>query len=247
MKSIMEEATTIVKAIENAWVRAGKPQEFTIKILEHPETGFLGLKTVKSAKIALLFSEVASRHETSRQPRPTTRQAPDRSSDRPERSERSYDRQPRQGSGRQMPQRRERDQRPERQDRYERYDRPERTEHRQERSEPRSEYADRSERTDRSDNMNRDQNRLVWTPEMVEAAQEWLRETLVLMGHPDVTVKPYVANNYLKLTLDRSIGTDAQQEEILLKSWVGLALSALQEKFNQSLRGLRLVLDVRRS
>ena len=57
MKSVMEEASTIVKAIESAWERAGKPQEFSIKILEHPETGFLGLKTVKSAKIALFFNE----------------------------------------------------------------------------------------------------------------------------------------------------------------------------------------------
>ena len=34
MKSIVEEASSIAKAIENGWVRAGKPQEFTVRIFE---------------------------------------------------------------------------------------------------------------------------------------------------------------------------------------------------------------------
>ena len=59
MKSIMEEASTISKAIETAWNRAGQPQEFTVKILELPKTSFFGLKTSKSAKIAFFFTEVA--------------------------------------------------------------------------------------------------------------------------------------------------------------------------------------------
>lgn len=56
MKSIMEEASSISKAIEQAWNRAGKPAEFTIKILETPERNMFGL-TTKSAKIALFFDE----------------------------------------------------------------------------------------------------------------------------------------------------------------------------------------------
>ena len=56
MKSIMEEASSISKAIDQAWIRAGKPAEFTIKILEHPERNMFGL-TVKSAKVAFFFDE----------------------------------------------------------------------------------------------------------------------------------------------------------------------------------------------
>ena len=54
----MEEASSITKAIENAWNRAGQPQEFSVKILELPKTSFFGLKTAKSAKIAFFFNEV---------------------------------------------------------------------------------------------------------------------------------------------------------------------------------------------
>ncbi len=56
MKSIMEEASSISKAIDQAWNRAGKPTEFSVKVLETPERNLFGL-TVKSAKIALFFDE----------------------------------------------------------------------------------------------------------------------------------------------------------------------------------------------
>ena len=56
MKSIMEEASSILKAIEKGWNRAGKPQEFTVKIFEEPEHNFLGM-TTKSAKIGFFFKE----------------------------------------------------------------------------------------------------------------------------------------------------------------------------------------------
>lgn len=56
MKSIIEEASSISKAIENGWLKAGKPKEFSIKIFEEPVKNFFGL-TVKSAKIGIFFEE----------------------------------------------------------------------------------------------------------------------------------------------------------------------------------------------
>lgn len=56
MKSIVEEASSIIKAIEKAWLRAEKPVSFQVKILEEPQKNFLGL-TVRSAKIGLFFEE----------------------------------------------------------------------------------------------------------------------------------------------------------------------------------------------
>lgn len=52
----MEEASSIIKAIEKAWNRAGSPKEFSVKIFEEPQKNFIGL-TVKPAKIALLFTD----------------------------------------------------------------------------------------------------------------------------------------------------------------------------------------------
>lgn len=57
MKSIMQEASSISKAIEHAWDRAGKPVEFTVKVLEIPERNLFGMITIKSAKVAIFFDE----------------------------------------------------------------------------------------------------------------------------------------------------------------------------------------------
>ena len=56
MKSIVEEGSSIFNAIEKAWARAGKPQEFTVKVFEQAEKNFFGL-TSKPAKIAIFFDE----------------------------------------------------------------------------------------------------------------------------------------------------------------------------------------------
>lgn len=61
MKSLIEEASTIGKAIEKAWERAGKPQSFSIKVFENPEYGFLGI-TKRYGKVALFFEEAVT-HE----------------------------------------------------------------------------------------------------------------------------------------------------------------------------------------
>jgi len=75
MKSIIEEASSIAKAIENAWIRAGKPDVFQVKILEEPKRNFLGL-TVQSAKIGFFYAyeaealEKPSEYEIDRKKRP---------------------------------------------------------------------------------------------------------------------------------------------------------------------------------
>jgi predicted RNA-binding protein Jag len=56
MKSIIEEASSIAKAIENGWIKAGKPQEFSIKIFEEPEKNFFGM-IKRSAKVGIFYSD----------------------------------------------------------------------------------------------------------------------------------------------------------------------------------------------
>jgi predicted RNA-binding protein Jag len=59
MRSIIQEASSITKAIEQGWIKAGKPKEFTVKIFEEPKKGFLGI-TLQSAKIGIFFDEKKS-------------------------------------------------------------------------------------------------------------------------------------------------------------------------------------------
>ena len=56
MRSVIHEASTIAKAIEQGWIKAGKPKDFTVKIIEEPQKNFFGL-TSKNAKIGILRLE----------------------------------------------------------------------------------------------------------------------------------------------------------------------------------------------
>lgn len=61
----MEEGSSVAKAVEKGWLKAGKPKEFSVKIHELPEKNFFGI-TSKNAKIAIIFEEkpATARHET---------------------------------------------------------------------------------------------------------------------------------------------------------------------------------------
>ena len=65
MKSVFEEASSIVKAIEKGWKKAGEPKKFSITIYEMPEKNFLGF-TKKMAKVGIFFEDKVS-SEPSRQ------------------------------------------------------------------------------------------------------------------------------------------------------------------------------------
>jgi len=52
----MQEASSVIKAIEKGWESAGKPKEFSIKVFEEPKKNFIGM-TVQSAKVGIFYDE----------------------------------------------------------------------------------------------------------------------------------------------------------------------------------------------
>ena len=54
MKSVLHEASSILKAIEKAWEASGKPSEFNVKVLEQAETKFLFF-TSRPAIVSISF------------------------------------------------------------------------------------------------------------------------------------------------------------------------------------------------
>ena len=244
MKSIMEEASTITKAIENAWDRAGQPSEFTVKILELPKTSFFGLKTAKSAKIALIFNEmsVKVKEQPPKQMRPLPQRQPQEHRDREQKEHSDRDRQPQRRPLHARDQQRDQ-QRPERSHEGNRQARPEQP-RRQPTNQQRQPYRQEGPSNDEPRRQEpRTHERESWSPEMVESAQDWVKETLVLMGKPDIKVAANVSHNYLKLYLDQQVMDDPKQEETQLKSWGSLAMEAVREKAHKPLRSLRIILE----
>lgn len=104
MKSVMQEASSVAKAIEQAWTKAGKPKDFSIKVLEEAQKNFFGM-TVRSAKIALFFDEKPAPRAHAPQQR---HQQPQREHHRPQETNRpSREQQPQQRQPREMQQKHE--------------------------------------------------------------------------------------------------------------------------------------------
>ena len=73
MKSIMEEASSIVKAIEKGWNSAGQPKEFTIKVFEEPQKNFIGMTTVRQKSASFLLKSAHKKLNTAREPKTSRR------------------------------------------------------------------------------------------------------------------------------------------------------------------------------
>lgn len=56
MKSVVAEASSISKAIELAWQKAGQPKEFLVKVFQEPQRNMFGL-TKTSAKVGIFFDD----------------------------------------------------------------------------------------------------------------------------------------------------------------------------------------------
>ena len=187
MKSIMEEASTITKAIENAWIRANKPSEFKIRVFQEPETNFFGFSK-KAAKIAFFFEEKKEErprhkpHHKRPQPKTENTHTPKQ---REQRVIQPQPKQPAQPAKKRAP---------------------------------------------------------LWSPDLVQAAQTWLKGTLQTMGLPNIGFKTEVNGNNLIVKFASKITDSDAKEHQLFSSFAHLILVTLRHKFKTSFARARIII-----
>ncbi len=212
MKSILHEASSLAKAIEQGWEKAGKPKEFSIKILEEAQKNFIGM-TNRSAKIAIVFDEKQSKAEAPRvqQPKPAQRPLPRKEVTR---ESREFAPTKQQASSRQIQQQVERSstQKP--------------VINETEGTKPRSQK----------------QFAPLWNDEMVAVTQEWLQGTLKTMNIDGVIFTVQPQNFHLRVMFQKPLLSDAGKEKQLFASFSTLILETLKGKFRIGLRGHKIVL-----
>ena len=225
MKSIIHEASSIGKAIEQGWQKAGCPKEFSVRILEEPERNFIGM-TVKTAKIAIFFGE--------RTQQPTsTPQAPRRREIIQQRERPTYA-QSAQAPARERPQRQRPELRTERPERIERAERPERPE--------RFERTERPERSYDSTPTDGKERPSFWTDEHASFAREWISGALIALGKPTAPFVIETKGYHLHIALGEKLLDDAAREKHLFANCAFLLGEALKRQFRTSLRGHKIVL-----
>ncbi len=77
---MLQEASTVLKAIDKAWQEAGKPGEFTIKVLQVEEKNFFGF-VKKSAIVSILYDprkQTVADQKKDRKSKPAAQSMPQR-------------------------------------------------------------------------------------------------------------------------------------------------------------------------
>lgn len=248
MKSIVEEASSIAKAVEKGWIRAGKPREFSVKIFEEPEKNFFGL-TTKPAKIAIVFAQIAKVVSDK-----------ERFEKRPAAREQRYTEQAAPAPARQEPRQ---DQRQDRyQDRGEQQHSSRRDDTRQDRRYDRRRQDDRGPRNARDEGRQQSpqaapqqqqqqapqarqphhESAKTWNDDVVTFSSQWLSECLALLGLPNVSINTSTSGNTLTVQLSSPVADNSKNERFFLSSLSHLLSEAIRGKFKLDMRSLRIMI-----
>lgn len=243
MKSIVEEASSLAKAFTQAWERAGKPQECTIKILAEPEKNFLGL-TTKSAKLAIFFNETApAQSKKGAAPQPQAKRTP---------AQQPQPQQRRAQSERQQPQQRQQE-RPRQEIRQSEQRSQEQRSNEQRSNEPRPSEQRRQQlspkevvreitsqeapKTDAAPRV-----RPTWNDEMAQGVRSWVQESLQIMGCTEVTFDTNLSRSILTITFSKPVIEDLEKERLLFRSWSHLIVQHIKQECKVHGKELKIIL-----
>lgn len=222
MKSIIQEASSIAKAIEEGWIKAQKPQQFSVKILEEAEKNFLGM-TKKSAKVALFFDE------------PQLNKPSMQTSGAHEQNRRNADRN---AGHSQTSARQSNYAKPGQASQSERFS-GQQQHPRQQSSQP---VVRPSKLPGSETGSVKKQFEPLWNQAMVDRSREWMDEALKNSNNSQVTFTIEPQKFHLRITLSHAILNDPDKEKQLLASFSALILETLKRTFKMSLRGHKIVL-----
>lgn len=223
MKSIMEEASSVSKAIEKAWARAEKPASFTVKVLEHAVKNFFGL-TSKPAKIAFYFEEPQvvqpSRHGKA-QPQRDGRRPADRPADRNQ-DARTQTKPAHLDQARKPVDRLAQNARPQRQQ-----------------SEQKPLKRELTQRSDAQEtNHEVEISTASWAPHIRTEAELWLNKAITAL-RPDARIEYSINKNELQASVNCSLAFNGN-ERMLCSSLAHLLMQAMRTQFKNETRGLRI-------
>lgn len=235
MKSIIEQASSIIKAIEKAWNQAEQPKEFSIKIFEKEEKNFFGM-TTKPAKVGIFFGDKQIIHE-----KPTQRPRPEIKECRPSVSKtvskisdnKSEDAIKTQ-THKPYPASKAIGEKPL----------------------PKKQFTEKSEQQPKASTQQNVVNKqqliqpkkekvhvpAVWSDGMIASVHNWLKKTLELMNMGTIEFSSEVAGKNLKLIFNKPLLSDAVHEKQLFRSFVHLIMSSLRNQYKQEMKDLKVIL-----
>lgn len=207
MKSIMQEASSVIKAIEKGWENAGKPKEFSVKIFEEPKKNFIGM-TVQSAKIAIFFDEKLSFvKEIEKEKAPLIKKSEPILKT---------------------------------QQKKETFAKPEKIEFKEiHKAEPTIQTKQDQKEKEREATK---AQKIVWTPEMITIAKQWLSEILKSLNLSSVDFSTQTSHYQLMINFNKPLLENDEKEQQLLRSFSLLLIQTLRHKLKRPLRGFKIIM-----
>lgn len=214
MKSIVEQASSVMKAIENGWLQAGKPAEFTVKVYEHGVKNFFGM-SVEPAKICILYEDKSAKN--------VVLKGQQRQEGGAKENRKEADTHVEQRKNRNLPL--QQPLQPKKQFAAEHMEG-----HKTSKEE--NEQADRVPST-----------KIIWTDELVEASKQWLTTTLAVMNKSDARFNLEAKKYHLIITFAHPVLEDQEREKALFRSFSYVLMQSLRNRFKKGLRGFRIILN----
>jgi predicted RNA-binding protein Jag len=203
MKSIIQEASSVMKAIEKGWENAGKPKEFSIKIFEEPKKNFIGM-TVQSAKVGVFFDEKLNLPKEPEREKPFVAKKTDHIQKPLPKKEPLL--------------------------------KPEKIETIQ----PSKQQPTQQQKIEPKEAAK--VQKIVWTPEMVTIATQWLSEVLKLMNLSNVDFSTQTSNYQLLIQFNKPLLPSEEKEQQLMRSFSLLLIQTLRHALKRPLRGFKIIL-----
>jgi len=220
MRSILQEAPSIPKAIEKAWNEAGNPEEFTIKVLDAGEKNFLGFSR-RPAIVSIVFEQ----RKAGKYIKPT--------------KEKEYEEQPRYAHRGRYERGYEQRSGDYRERSYNR------SEGRGYRHQGYNNYNNGgSERYERADS-DREYYDATWTSESVDDVRSWLKELNTIMN-VTTAFTARAENHLLRIEFEKPIFDMPSEERMLFSSFAYVLMQFLKRKHKKKFKGCRLAISSRR-
>lgn len=224
MKSIIEEASSVVKAIEKGWAQAGKPAEFSIKVFEVEQKNFLGM-TTKSAKVAIFYGHKNpslqgaphTEHYESHEKKGISQScSAGRSEATVKKNIISQENTHTKSNSSVFPKK------------------PQETTAPVKKEAPKYVAKKPVEQVVQKD---------IWTKEMIDAASDWLTEIIKVAQLPHAQFTTEAKNYFLKFSFEDSLFAQPENERLFFRSTAHLIVQALRNKFKKSFRGFKVILN----
>ncbi len=257
MNSIMQEASSLAKAVEQAWLKAGKPQKFSIRVFEDAEKNFLGI-TTKPAKIALLFEkeDVLNKTETDTRKKDASLYVKTTGDKRPSNYPPTSPEQRKTGTENKQPQQRPeiapRKPQPVDKQPAPQQARPTSTAPvkapvipapvRTTLTKPLTPVTPRTEQTNEQDQDQENRSKIFWTDEMISISTNWVQDALNKMDRKDMTFTTEIKRYHLKFSFNKPISDDPEKQKNLFRNYAYLIMQTVRNRLKKQLKYHKIVL-----